>query len=307
MQSENTAFANIIVGVEMSAAGDRIEATSRRALECALQLAREMRPSVRVVHATGAAEHYRRKPEGDNIWVPAPGLSDAGKAGLEQALTPFREAGVSVTLELPEERAWLAIAETAIRSGADLVMVGKREPSHFDFDERRLGAVASQLLRRCPTAVWAVDPHRASIPRRVLVATDLEQPMCERLIRAGASVARAFGADLNVLHASTRSWPLSTLEDESARARRIDSCRQQLAAATRNAIGDASVTLHAVAEAPASAIVQCARDIDADLIVLGTSSNRLRHALVGHTAERLFGMSDRSLLALKPAGFEMPG
>ncbi len=306
MNSHDRPFTHIVVGVELSAAGDAVEPTSQRALGCALSLAQHLGgASVCLVHATGAEEHYHKKP-GSDVWVHAAGVSDAGRAALERALGPFRAAGVDAALELPEERAWLAIVQTAKRVAADLVVVGKREPSGFDFDERRLGAVASQLLRRCPTAVWAVDPERAPLPKRILVATDLAEPMAARLICTGAAVARACTAEVQLMHAASLGWPRSALEDDAARRRRIDACRRDLADAATRALGEGVAELHVVDEAPAPAIVQCARDLDADLIVLGTSSHQLRHALLGHTAERVFAMSDRSLLALKPEGFRVP-
>lgn len=58
---------------------------------------------------------------------------------------------------------------------------------------------------------------------------------------------------------------------------------------------------------PEDVIPQIARDIDAELVVIGTVGRQgLSAALIGNTAEHVIDMLDCDVLAVKPEGFESP-
>ena len=114
--------------------------------------------------------------------------------------------------------------------------------------------------------------------RAIVVGTDGSVTATEAVRRAGA-LADAFGADLHVVNAyrppalvlATTAdpgvMPSAVIEWEAAAS---EDARQLLDSVADELIGvGASVTTHAVAAHPASAILSVAESVGADLIVVG--------------------------------------
>jgi universal stress protein E len=296
-------FDRIIVGVELTASGSQVEEASQVAARRALDIARRQQAEVVLLNAAHRAEHYADTGEGG--FARHGGLSTESRATLADMLSTFRNSDVKAELEISDLPARHALIDAARRHDADLVVIGKRNASEFDFDDRKLGAVAFKLQRHCPTAVWAADANRPANLRRVLVAVDLVDPMTTQLLRAGKTVARCYDAELHVLHAAGQAWPLGGVEGAERRERRLSKLRRELDYIMQTAVpNDVPIAgIHVVAERPGAAIVIEARRIDADVVVLGTRTRgMIGDALVGHTAERVFGMLGRGLLTLPPGG-----
>jgi nucleotide-binding universal stress UspA family protein len=295
-----SALSRIIVGLELSPTGADLEPASSDALARAVELGRANGAALHLLHATHDDEHYVAT--GDDVYQQRDGLSAAGSDRLEQVTADLVRAGLDATLEISAEPAWRAIGETAKRLAADLVVVGKRNVGDFDFDDRPLGAVAFKLHRSCPTAVWSIDPKRPGPIEKVLVAVDPGDPSTARLLATAHTLAARLGARLFVIHAGVLAWPRAALENDATRSRRLTETQRRLEQQVREALPtSAEYTLRVVAQRPATAIVEEARRIDADVVVLGRRAHSaLGEALVGHTAERVFGMLDRSILAVPP-------
>jgi nucleotide-binding universal stress UspA family protein len=142
--------------------------------------------------------------------------------------------------------------------------------------------------------------------KTVLVATDFSEPSAKAL-EYGRALARTFGATLHVLHVLQSTWVpagaelgsgaaqatlLQTLEvsarDEMERAVREDD-RRELNAQT-SLLTSAS---------PASAIVAHAKEIDADVIVIGTHGRSgLSHTLMGSVAEKVLRIAPCPVLTV---------
>lgn len=126
--------------------------------------------------------------------------------------------------------------------------------------------------------------------RTIVVGTD-GSPTAAEAVRRGRELADAFGADLHVVNAyKPPALVLATTADpgvmpsallEWEAAAREDS-RQLLDSVADELIGiGASVTTHAVAAHPATAILSVAEAVGADLIVVGNRGMQGKRRVLG--------------------------
>lgn len=289
----------IQVGVELLPRTQEASEGSRTAFRQALALAEQTGARLTVLHSTWH--------EGEVV-----PLTDAGRAALDALVTEAIGAGRVARLEVTDQRAWLALLRAAARGEAGMVVVGKRDALQGP-TERRLGSVATKLVRKCPAPVWVVKPGHDLDHKLVLAATDLT-PVGDRALAWAASVARWREAALHVVHA----WRLSP--EERQRARDLDPAAwegelEELRAEVRASVLERCEgldlpevpTLHLSRKTPASAIREAVEHLVPDLLVMGSLSRGGRAGvLVGETAERLVSRLDCSMLVLKPDDFVSP-
>jgi nucleotide-binding universal stress UspA family protein len=300
-------FRKILVGLELDPAGTTVGEGSEHAAAQALDLAGRVGSSVTLLHSIKAEEHYEPGAE-KGLWTHQEGLSEEGRANLDALLKRFTDMGVEARLELAEKRAEEAIIEAVARDDIDLVLVGKREHREFDFDDRPLGAVALKLLRRCPAAVWTVATTGDRALRRILAATDLSQDVGTRIVAAAGRLAVAYDAELVVLHARPRGLGEALVGSSDDRvAEALEDAEASVRSILSRIEGAPEPQVIVTGASPTGAIVEASRENHPDLLVLGTVARRgVRAALIGNTAERIFGLVDRPLLTLKPDGFRAP-
>jgi nucleotide-binding universal stress UspA family protein len=151
-----------------------------------------------------------------------------------------------------------------------------------------------------------------SIPRdirHVLAATDFSEPAAAAVAWA-RNLARRHGATLHLVHAAYLFDPALPGQEASpaagpamptdlvqavlrAAAVRIDPLARELAE------DGLEVTTHVDAGAPSAVILEVARHVDADLLVVATRGlTGFRRLLMGSTAERVIRESDRPVLAV---------
>lgn len=144
--------------------------------------------------------------------------------------------------------------------------------------------------------------------KRLLAATDFSAPARHAVERA-ASVARAAGAELHLVHvgAFSRLDELRRLVANlpaDIRQRILEQTEMMataLAASVRERHG-VRVTPHVASGPLLSGIEETATSLQADLLVLGSrGSGTLRHLVLGSTAARLVGAFSRPLLVVKRA------
>jgi universal stress protein E len=137
--------------------------------------------------------------------------------------------------------------------------------------------------------------------RAILVATDL-RPGCDPAVAGAASLAAATGAALHVVHAIG----LSTVAYAGAGSAvgvqsRLHNARKSLAVQIERRVPAGATPASQVIRDGAAhlVILQRAREIDADLIVLGPHRERAFHGpILGSTADRLLRTSEIPVLIL---------
>jgi nucleotide-binding universal stress UspA family protein len=140
--------------------------------------------------------------------------------------------------------------------------------------------------------------------KRVLVATDFSEH-ADKALETGIFLARTLGASIDLVHALAVPWPVITPYDVTLPASYLDETRRaarerlQTLAEKVQAEG-IEVRTHLRNEAPADAIVSCAEELAADLIVMGTHGyTGVKHALLGSVAERTLRAAPCPVLTLK--------
>jgi nucleotide-binding universal stress UspA family protein len=134
--------------------------------------------------------------------------------------------------------------------------------------------------------------------KRILVPIDFEEA-ADAAVVYGRNLAKAFGAELHVLHVMENQFLRLTFKSAAA---------VETGVANRVAerlTPDDRATLQAVAvvrmsDEPADEIVQYADQEDIDLIVMGTHGrSRLAHLLMGSVAEKVVGTAGCPVMTVR--------
>lgn len=294
-------FQRILVGVDLSLAGERLTPGCLRTVELAEALATRAGAELAFLHSTWADLHEENQ-------AIRPGPSAEGLRALEELVTHAESLGLRARLTLVRDRSWLEILRAVRRGEADLVLLARRNQAGGG---ALLGSVAKKLMRKCGCPVWVVKPEGHVEPRVIVAATDLS-PVGSRAVELAAALAERFAAELDVVYA----WPLPLAvpvlpELDVPPQRRSDIEQYEQAARARfeqALLGLARpARTHLVCGAPSAAIQEVVERREADLLVMGSvSRGGIAGLLLGNTAERLLDRVQCSLLTIKPSDFVSP-
>ena len=253
-----------------------------------------------------------------------------GAGGLAKALLAVNEErlaeivdrmerdGVEVATESRVGAAWLEVTRCAARDSSDLVIKVARGRRRLGWP--LFGSTALHLLRKCPTAVWLVEPYGALVPRRILVVLSPEPGAAARnrfeaqvLARAQA-LAALFDAELEILCC----WQLASEDLLAPRLEPqhmlhlLDGMRDTMHA-TLDAVLEPHIgridtrRVHLERGAMASVAATFVEAHSIDLIVVGTiPPNAVVGTLIREEVEDLVQRISCSVLAIKPHGFRSP-
>ena len=247
---------------------------------------------------------------------------------LESLLEPYRQR-IDVQAKVLVGTPFLEIIREVLRNGRDLV-IKTIEPR--DWQDRLFGSNDMHLLRKCPCPVWIMLPGEASNYRCILAAVDFD-PMQEageandgnrQILELASSLVLSDFAELHLVHA----WePVmenlmrvfsSDLSEEQIAANVARERRERLArlecltGRLRDWLGAEayeylSPRLHLRQGNPRKEIPALARQIEADLVVMGTVARTgIPGFIIGNTAETILNQIDCAVLAIKPPGFITP-
>lgn len=140
--------------------------------------------------------------------------------------------------------------------------------------------------------------------RRILAAID-DSDWSAPVLRVSGAVARRFGADLTVVHAESIEAPtyftesaVSALAEVLAGQRRAAEAWLRDTAALQ--LGNTPFDTRLADGAPTEAVLAAARQLDTDLVVLGTHGRSgLNRLLLGSVAERVLRVCDRPVLTVR--------
>ena len=137
--------------------------------------------------------------------------------------------------------------------------------------------------------------HATDIPsgvKQLLVASDLS-PRADRAVVRAIQLAKEHQALLTVLHVAPGSLSIDTQQ-----AAALDhELRQRIRSLA--ALPEDSLTLRVTAGEPFVEVIRCARDVGADLTVVGAHGAQfLKDMIFGATAEKIVRNGDRSVLVV---------
>jgi universal stress protein E len=160
------------------------------------------------------------------------------------------------------------------------------------------GSTGLKLLRLSPGTVWLVKPREDDNDSTdIIAATDGGNVGADVIVTA-VPLAKSLNARLHVVHAveGGTGTPEALQQAEAV-------VHQQLANTDYRTI-PFGVKVHIKSGSPDQCILDAVKEVNADLVVLGTSSRTgVSGLLPGSTVERLLPELPCSVMAIKPEGF----
>ncbi len=255
------------------------------------------------------------------------------QAQLAALVEPYRQQ-VDIDTQVLSGVPFLEIIREVLRHNHDLVI---KAPETADWLDRLFGSDDMQLLRKCPCPVWLIKPETSKSYRRILAAVDVDvndnyppselekrRSINRQILQMAGSLALSEFAELHVVHAwnaigeSTMRggfmrMPEKDVTDyvEQVRRQHANSLKALLDEVASGQGSDMLTYLkpktHLVKGWARREIPALAKEIDADLVVMGTVARTgIPGFFMGNTAETILNQIDCSVLAIKPPGFVTP-
>ena len=277
-------------------AGTDFSLVAEAAVEQAASLAAAAGAELRLVHA----ESYAEASEAAVALQPA--TLEAMRAHalrqLENRAGELRRGGLAVTTVVEHGQPSVVLLSEAANWGADLLVVGTRGLGGLR--GLLLGSTARRVVERAACPVLAVHGPLAGsrgARRRVLVATDFSDD-AKGAVRCAARLLGLSGRDTVVLTHALHAPAMVSLASapfDSAELQVVMRHEAQVALDREaEALGAAGLEVKAqlLDGFPPQVLVRAARDLDADLVVMGTRGRTgLSHLLLGSTAERVMQLA----------------
>jgi nucleotide-binding universal stress UspA family protein len=187
------------------------------------------------------------------------------------------------------------------------------------------------LLRKCPCPVWLMKPGENPNYANIVAAVDfdpwnpdtIEQPLNRQVLELAASLALSDFATLHLVHAweafaeeTIKSWsdqPVSDImeyvkTERSHHQAGLERLAQMLSGQIGKQAYDFLKPLQHLPKGSARRVIpELARDVQADLVVMGTVARTgIPGLIIGNTAEAILDQITCSVLAVKPPGFVTP-
>jgi nucleotide-binding universal stress UspA family protein len=256
--------------------------TSRRAVRCAIALARWYEAKLSVLHVFANVPVVDAVPAfGAGVVPPPLTLGDVDRGALRDEMRTFvgDTSGVvadMVLQEAPDVRSEI-LAEAGV-TGVDLVVMG----SHGRTGVRHLllGSVADAVLRQAACPVLIVPPHAddhpVSVPfKRIVCPVDFS-PVSQAAVEFALTLAQEDDAEITLLHSveippELRDYvfPAEIDIDAVHAAARADALTRLRALVPESAGEFCRVHTEATEGRPHRAVVRLAAEQHADLIVMG--------------------------------------
>ena len=196
---------------------------------------------------------------------------------------------------------------------------------------RVFGSDDMHLLRKCPCPVWLVKPESPKAYQTILAAVDVDydyppeelntrQLLIQQILKMASSLAISECAELHIIHAwlakyegAMRDAFIARPEEEvatyveSVKLRHALNLDEKIAKLEKDILGCIKPKKHLMKGDPRREIPVFAKEIKADLVVMGTVARTgLAGFFMGNTAETILNQLDCSVLAIKPPGFVTP-
>ncbi len=304
-------FRKILVSVDASQA-DEVP----HSLIKAIQLAKETGAELRVVDVLNIPSFVKQVFRGDD---PADEIiANELEHNLKIMCRGEDAEGLKITTAVLRGRPFVEILREIESQGCDLLMrdvSGEQEAGSLFF-----GSLDMRLMRNCKCPVWLVKPRPVGFFERILAAIDpmpegeAEERLNKRIIDLASSLADWEKGKLYVVSAwEVRGEPLlvSKMKPDAFQSHMDDVAatgRKNVKAALEQVSNPLDEKRRRFRNGnPAEVIKDYAKEIDADLIVMGTLARvGIPGMLIGNTAESVLRTVRCSVLTIKPKAFVSP-
>ena len=273
----------ILVATDFSTTADMAE-------KIAYQLARQLEAELHLVHVRVILEDPLMAEEQQ---MEIERMMSSTDEATRQAFARDRsgEPGITVRTHLIRSvSAAEAITETASDLDCDLIVMGTQ--GRRGIKHMLLGSVAENVIRSADLPVLTVRPGTAFPdhgPKKILVAHDFSDRSAGA-VRAAGEWARAFDADLTLLHVVEpvvypEFYAINALSDD-VMTRLQDRASEALDDAATETLPDLRVTTRVLIGRAINTIITEARPESFDLVVMGTRGlTGLEQLVLGSVAE----------------------
>lgn len=250
---------------------------------------------------------------------------------LDKLVEPYRKK-INIKTSIVEGTPFLKTIHEVIRHEHDLLI---KVADKQDWIDHLVGSDDMHLLRKCPCPTWLVKPSAPKAYRRILAAIDIDDSYPEaelkahhslnqQIIELASSMAISDFAELHIAHVwnaegeSVMRGAFFSIPEheilsyvEQIRLRNevnlnnfIDNMSKKLKLETFDYL---QPKIHLIKGIPRQEIPELTKQIDADLIVMGTVARTgIPGFIMGNTAETILNQINCSVLAVKPEGFQTP-
>ena len=309
------------------------ETVSKQILERAVSLAENNQGNLTVVSVVEHVIAGIGMPKGGSISADLQAaMLDSQMQKLTTLVEPHRKR-VKIETKVLVGTPFLEIIREVLRNGCNLVI---KIPEHQDWLNGLFGSDDMHLLRKCPCPVWLIKSQAPKTYQRILVAVDVDdayppKEMASRralntqILEMASSMALAESAELHVGHvwdavgeSALRSGGFMGRSEEEVDAYVEQAKRQHsdnlnallhevASGQGRDALDYLEPKLHLVKGGARKEIPALAKQIEADLVIMGTVARTgVPGFIMGNTAETILNQVDCSVLAIKPLGFVTP-
>ena len=239
------------------------------------------------------------------------------QAWLDALAVPYQEQNINISnCVIWHNRPFQAAIMEVLKNKHDLVV--KATHPHSKLSAILFTPTDWNLLRKCPVPLLLVKHHKWPENGNVLCAIDCKSMqdgehhlLNQQILDEAQAMAKIINAKTHIVNAYP-SPPMNIMLElpefdpinyEDGLKKFHKKVLQEYA--QRNNISDQHV--HLEQGLPEDVISNTAKEIDAELVILGTvGRSGLTATLLGHTAEQVIDQLDCDLLALKPTGFISP-
>jgi nucleotide-binding universal stress UspA family protein len=229
----------------------------------------------------------------------------AAREHLEAVKARARQEGVDCEIVVHEgEDSYKYIVDEAIKSKSTMIVMGRR--GRTGLKRLMMGSVTARVIGYAPCTVLVVPKAAQFECRNILTATDGSK-YGDAAAAEAISMAKQCGSRLTVLSV-VPSESISPMDIVASQMQRELIAEQELQAAERNVkkVKDAAEKEGVKADGlvlggkPSEAIIQTAKEKNADLIVLGSHGRTgVEKLLMGSVAERVIVLSSSAVLVVK--------
>ncbi|PSW06245.1 universal stress protein UspE [Photobacterium lipolyticum] len=235
---------------------------------------------------------------------------------LKDIIRPYQNEGNDIdVLVVWHNRPYEAIIAEVFSSHHDLLIKATHE--HDKIGSVIFTPTDWHLLRKCPCPVLMVKDHSWPDNGKILACVNLaadsetHDALNDAIVNEAQSIADILGAEVNLLNAYPATPVNVTIElpefdpasySDAVRGHHLISMK-----ALRHKHSIAEEQTLVVEGLPEDVIPKVAEELDAELVILGTTGRTgLSAVFIGNTAEHTIDSLNCDLLALKPEGYVSP-
>lgn len=221
--------------------------------------------------------------------VASPDEHEQARARLAPVLHQALEAGVDNEEIVRHGRQPVQeVIAGAAAADANILIIGRRPP-RGDLKDRLLGDAAAQIIGSAPCHVLVAGAQAAMWQRRIILASD-GSDKSDSVAEVASQVARVTGVPVTIVsavaHDKDRADALADAQHKAGLMR----------------LDGVDCDTRVVCASPMEAITDAARELEADLVVIGYHRGKgLNRVIAGSITDRVIGTLTCAVLVVRPA------